>query len=352
MHAVKRHAVDQRAHQRAFGARVAHLHVAVHLDELGHELVVHAVVHKQAAQRGAALACCAHGRKGNAAQRQVQIGRGGDDGGVVSTQLQNGAGKAGCEARAYSAAHGGGACGRQHGHAGVVHQHLANVALADDQFQQARGRVAAKTGQRTLGDGMRGQGGERGFFRRLPHHRVATHHGQCGVPRPHGHGEVEGRDHAAHAQRVPGFHHAVTRALGGDGQPMQLPRETHGEVADVDHLLHLALALRGALAHLEGDQLSEQGFVGAQLLADQAHQFATAWRRDLTPGQECLAGLADHGCNVRGLLQGQLSHHLTGDGRAHAQTACLAILGGRNTQGPHQTIELLGGWRKAGGKGW
>ena len=280
-------------------------------------------MHKQAAQRSAALACRAHGRKGDAAQRQVQIGRRGDDGSVVATQLQNGAGKAGCQARAHGAAHGGGAGGRQHGHAGILNQHLANVALANDQLQQARGRVAAKAGQCALGDGVRGQGRQRGFLRRLPHHRVATHHRQRGVPRPHGHGEVEGRDHTAHAQRVPGFHHAVAGALGGNGQAVELARQAHGKVADVDHLLHFAQAFGGNLARFQGHQAAQVGLGGAQFLAQQANQFTPARCGHRAPGSEGCVCAANGVAGLRGRVLGHMGHHFAGEGRAHSQVAPL-----------------------------
>ena len=113
----------------------------------------------------------------------------------------------------HGAAHHGGAGGRQHGHAGVVHQHLANVAPANDRSSRPRG--GAKAGQCALAMASAWPGRSAGLSDGF--HTTGSPHTtrQRGVPRPHGHGEVEGRDHAAHAQRVPGFHHAVTRALGG-----------------------------------------------------------------------------------------------------------------------------------------
>ena len=55
---------------------------------------------------------------------------------------------------------------------------------------------------------------------------------------------------------MPLLHHPVPRTLGRDGQAVQLARETHGEVADVDHLLHLAVSLGADLAHLERHQIA------------------------------------------------------------------------------------------------
>jgi hypothetical protein len=52
----------------------------------------------------------------------------------------------------------------------VVDQHFADVALSQQQAEQAFGRVFAETFDGALRDGMYGQRGERCFFRRLPHH--------------------------------------------------------------------------------------------------------------------------------------------------------------------------------------
>ena len=91
--------------------------------------------------------------------------------------------------------------------------------------------------------GVAGHGRQRRLVRRLPQHRVAGDEGQGGVPRPHGDGEVERRDHGARAHRVPRLHQAVAGPLAGDRQAVQLAGQPDGEVADVDHLLDLAEAL-------------------------------------------------------------------------------------------------------------
>jgi hypothetical protein len=135
----------------------------------------------------------------------------------------------------------GRAGGRDHRHAVVVDQHFADVALADQQAEQAFRRIA-EAFDGALAMACTAKRGQRCLFRRLPHHRVAADQRQRRVPRPHGHGEVEGRDHAAHAQRMPGFHHAVAGALGGHRQAVELAREADREIADVDHFLHFARA--------------------------------------------------------------------------------------------------------------
>ncbi len=65
---------------------------------------------------------------------------------------------------------------------------------------------------------------------------------------------------------MPRLHHPVLAALRGDGQAVQLARQAHREVADVDHFLDLAEAFRGNLADLDRDEPAEGLLVGAQLL--------------------------------------------------------------------------------------
>jgi len=79
--------------------------------------------------------------------------------------------------------------------------------------------------------------------------------------------------------------------LGGDDLARDRAGEADGEVADVDELLHLANALGADLAHLEGDQVAEGLALGAQRLADLAHDLAAAGGRHLRGGEnEGMAG--------------------------------------------------------------
>src|SRR5205085_6914048 len=108
------------------------------------------------------------------------------------------------------------------------------------------------------------------------------------VPSPHRRRKVERRDHAAHAERMPAFHHAMAGALRCDRQPVELAREAHGEIADVDDLLDLALAFTADLAGLDRYELAQLRLVRAQLLAEDAQQLATSRRGHETPfGEGC-----------------------------------------------------------------
>ena len=62
---------------------------------------------------------------------------------------------------------------------------------------------------------------------------------------------------------MPGLRHPVPGSFGGDGQPVELPRQADREVADIDHLLHLAKALLDDLADLERHQRAQRSLLGA-----------------------------------------------------------------------------------------
>ena len=81
--------------------------------------------------------------------------------------------------------------------------------------------------------------------------------------------------------------------FAGHRQPVELARESHREVADVDHLLDFALALGADLAHFEGDQCAERLLFLAQTLSELAHDLATAGRGDLAPIEEGAVGAVD-----------------------------------------------------------
>ncbi len=69
--------------------------------------VVDGVVDDEAAEGGAALACCSHGGEGYGAEGEVEVGGGGDDGCVVASEFEDGSGEASGEAGGYGSAHRG-----------------------------------------------------------------------------------------------------------------------------------------------------------------------------------------------------------------------------------------------------
>ena len=77
--------------------------------------------------------------------------------------------------------------------------------------------------------------------------------------------------------------HAVQRPFGVHGQAVQLPAETYGEVADVDHFLHLPPAFLQAFAHFVAHQSAQRVFMVAKGLAVLPHDFPAAGGRNAAP---------------------------------------------------------------------
>ena len=81
----------------------------------------------------------------------------------------------------------------------------------------------------------------------------------------------------------------MTGSLGRDRASVQLAREPDREVADVDHLLHLAEAFLRDLPDLERHEGTERLLLAAELLAQEAHELPAPRRRYLAPRLECTA---------------------------------------------------------------
>ena len=131
--------------------------------------------------------------------------------------------------------------------------------------------------------------------------------------------------------RMPGLGHPVAGPLGGDREAVHLPREAHGEIADVDHLLHFAEALGDDLADLERHQRAERLLRGAQFLAKQADELAPPGRRDLAPGEEGLVRALDDRRHVGGRRLSQARDLGAVDRRADGERAARKRRG-RQTQ--------------------
>src|SRR5215472_15514200 len=169
-------------------------------------------MHEQPPQRRAALARRTHGREGDGADREIEIGRGRDDSSVVAAELKDRTGEAGGETWADVATHCGRTRSRYHRYSGVGDESLANIAAADHHPGEAVGRVA-KSPHRALDECLCGQRRERSLLGWLPHHRVAADESESRNPEPHRDGEVESRDDATDAKRMPSHHQPVDGAL-------------------------------------------------------------------------------------------------------------------------------------------
>ena len=164
---------------------------------------------------------------------------------------------------------------------GTAQHDLAEVSWCADR----RGGLIEQCG--------RCDGSERSEVARLPDHRIAAHHRQRRIPAPHGDREVERRDHTRRSERMPLLHQPVAGTFAGDRQAVQLAAEADGEVADVDHLLHLAKCLALDLADLDLHQTAEVCLVRAQQRGELADQLAAQRARCGAPRLEGGRGLVD-----------------------------------------------------------
>ena len=119
----------------------------------------------------------------------------------------------------------------------------------------------------------------------------------------------------------------MIRPLTGDGEAVKLARQTDREIADVDHFLHLAMAFRDDLACFDGNQTAECILGGAQILAEQANQFAALRWRDLAPFPERgFCHRNSFGCTLRTRVL-DIGDGLPGQGRVHGASTMPAVGG-------------------------
>ena len=246
--------MNQRTDQRAVGGRVADRQRLVRGDDPFDQPVGHRPMRDYPSQRRTALPGRAGGREDDAAHRQIQVGRRGDDRGVVAAQLQQRLAESLRHPRADLLTHPHRTRCAQKRDPRVVDEQLADLAATQDQpahFARGAHIIGGAFDQR-----LAGQCGQRCQLGGLPHHGVAAYQRDRAVPGPHRDRKVEGGDHSDHPERMPRLHQPVAGPLGGDGAPVELAGQPHRELADVDHLLHLAAGLGGDLAGLDGDQLA------------------------------------------------------------------------------------------------
>ena len=162
---------------------------------------------------------------------------------------------------------------------------------------------------------------EWGPLGRLPDHRIAADERERRIPAPDGDGKVEGADDCDRPERVPRLGEPVPGSLGGDRAAVELSREPDGEVADVDHLLHLAEPLLRDLPDLERDERAERLLLAAELLAEQADELAAAGRGNVAPRLERRDGAGDGGVGLGLARPGDAADLLTGDRRPDDEVA-------------------------------
>ena len=293
----------QRAHQGVLVERIADAHLAVGIDQGLDGLVVDRLVDEQAARCRAALAGGADGAEDHGGNGQFDVSRFVHDDGVVAAELEQALAHPSGDTLADHAADLARAGEGEQVDALVVDEALSQVVGRFHERGEYRRVVGV--GQGLVDDVLHRRAAQHALRARLPDGGVAADGRNEGVPGVDGHGEVEGRDHADHAQRVPLLVQAVSGPLGVHGVAVEHARLAQREVADVDHLLDLAVALGLDLAHFQRDQGAQSVLVVAQGVVDQPHGVTTLRGRDLAPGQSGFLGGLD---DLLVVLHGSAAH--------------------------------------------
>ena len=223
-------------------------HARVGAREPADELVGDRLVHDQPAQARAALPGGADRGEEDAADDEVEVGARRHDRGVVAAELEQRAAEAGGDARGELLAHLRRAGRRDERDARIVGELHGAVGAADHELGEpvrARRRTARPPArssdmQASAVSGVRSDGFQ------------ITGSPQTSASAAFQLHTATGKLKAVITATGPsGCHVSVRRwpgPLRGDRAAVELARETDGEVADVDHLLHLAEALLRDLA--------------------------------------------------------------------------------------------------------
>ena len=244
-------------------------------------------------RRRAALAGRADGGEEHAADDEVEVGARRDDRGVVAAELEQRAAEAGRDARRQLLAHLRRARGRDERDPRIVGELHGAVGAADHELREARrarrrtARAARSSSdmQASAVSGVRSEG-----FQITGSPQTSA---SAAFQLQTATGKLKALITATGPERVPRLGQPVAGALGRDRAAVELAREPHREVADVDHLLHLAEPLLGDLADLERHERAERLLLAAQLLAEEAHELAAVRPGQIAPGREGLRGARD-----------------------------------------------------------
>ena len=174
-------------------------------------------MHEQPAQRGAALAGGAHGGEGDAAHREIEVGRGRDDGGVVAAEFENRAGKPRREPRRRrrgpwrssrwptpAATRGSSTSTSPISRPPIRSSHRPSGASPKRRMARATRAWTASAVSGVFSEGFHTTGSPQTSASAAFHDHTAT-------------GKLNAEMTPHDAQRMPGLHHPVVGPLGGDG---------------------------------------------------------------------------------------------------------------------------------------
>src|SRR5699024_6766880 len=228
----------------------------------------------------------------NAAQSQVKVRGGADDGCVIAAEFQQIATETRCHAWRDFATHAGGTSGGDEFDARVIEKYFADGAVTKDEVADVL--VLTAVIDRAHQQSMRTEGGKRAHLRGLPHHGITADQGIFGIPRVHSHREVKRGNHADYTDGLPGFHQSVPGTLRRHGLAVEHAGLAEREIADINHFLHYAFSLGNSLSGFHLNKNSQVMLVFSQQLAPALNHVAAARGWNIAPGFEGFIGSRDH----------------------------------------------------------
>jgi len=192
--------VDQRTEEDAIVERRPDGHLGIGLLEPDEKFVANFLVDDDTTERRAALAGRADRAEEDSPYGKIEIGGRCHDHAVVAAEFEKGATQTRGDDRRHLFAHAATACRTDEWNSRVRGEFLAEIAAANDDFEQTIRYLAAPL-CRFLDKPLAGHRGDGRFLRRFPDHRVATNHGEGRVPGPHRDRIIEGGDDGNGSQR-------------------------------------------------------------------------------------------------------------------------------------------------------
>ena len=298
--------VDHRAHIRAGLTPIAQLERLRALDELGHERIVHAVLHDQAARGCAALPRGAERAPEYAVEREFEVGVVEHGLRVLAAHLKRQTLVHASAGLTHLAARLGGAGERHERHVGVIHNRRAHFTIAVDELDHL-GRKPRL--EQDLHEHM---AGVRHIFGGLEHAGVPADQRREHLPRGDCEREVERRDDAGHTDRPTETHRPLGAQLAGHRVPEQATPFGGRVVRRVDAFLHITARLGQRLAHLAGHEVRELFLTRHQDVAHAAQHVTARRRRSALPTLEAALGGLDGLGHIGRAGLGETAHEVRG----------------------------------------
>ena len=289
--------VHRRAHLNRLVEPITDLDLLRARHKVLDKLPVYALLHDDAAGRGAALSGGTERAPESALNGQFEVGVIEHDHGILAAEFERAVLEALGRGRAHNLADRRGTGQRNGANRRVLGERRAHFGPeSGDDVDDALGY--ARIGQRL----HQVESGKRSVLRGLDDAGVAADDRRQQLPRRNGHREIPRRDHAAHADRLPHGHGKLVGQLRRHGRTEQTAAFAGVVVGGVNRFLHIAACFFQDLAHLASHVTSVIFLTLDQDLGGAEYHLRAAGRRHQPPlGEGALGGI--HGGIHIGLVR-------------------------------------------------